>query len=358
MPEINVTVETNPSPSLSFSTSSLPTQTGNAGKLLGTNGSAPSWTSAPTLQQLNIEGNSYPFLQLKNTAAPVDKKFSRLAHDGAGNVNLERVNDAYTAATRLIYWDASNNATLGAGTLTVNGGIIGVQGTLKGSADNSAWSIVAGTSTPGVATSGAWMSLYGGTHATTPGALVFGRGTGAVGIITTTGWGIGTTDVQCPLNVGGDIWINQIGSFYFTDANGTSPVFKSQSDNNFVFYGTSSTGSERPIWGCTMRSDTSPLQIGVPLKIGAAGVPLISILKATVSHTIGTLAAGAFLELTATVTGAIAGAMVHVGDGSPSNLIVRGYVATGNLVSVMYHNPTAASINAGTRSIDLFVFNV
>jgi hypothetical protein len=106
-----------------------------------------------------------------------------------------------------------------------------------------------------------------------------------------------------------------------------------------------------------MRSDSSPLQIDAPLKIGAAGVPLISVLKATVSHNIGTLAAGAFLELTSTVTGAIAGAIVQVGDGSPFNLIVRGYVATGDTVSVMYHNPTAASINAGTRSIDLFVFN-
>jgi hypothetical protein len=63
------------------------------------------------------------------------------------------------------------------------------------------------------------------------------------------------------------------------------------------------------------------------------------------------------LELTSTVTGAIAGAMVHVGSGAPNNLILRGYVSTGDTVRVMYHNPTAAPINAGTRSIDLFVFN-
>jgi hypothetical protein len=173
--------------------------------------------------------------------------------------------------------------------------------------------------------------------------------------------GIGTTSTPEKLNVEGNLRLLRAASanagILFTDGNGTTPYLVSQADGNFCFYGTTAAGAERLVWNCVMRSDTSPLQVNVPLKIGAAGVAFQSVLKATVSHTIGTLAAGAFLELTSTVTGAIAGAMVHVGDGSPFNLIVRGYVANGNLVSVMYHNPTGSSINAGTRSIDLFVFN-
>jgi hypothetical protein len=359
MPDITVTVETTPPPTLNVFTALLPTQTGNAGKLLTTNGSTASWTGTPTLQNLTAEGNSYPFLQLKNTAAPVDKKFSRLAHDGAGNVNLERVNDGYTAVTAILAnWDASNNTTL-SGTLTVGGSIRNVQGTLKGAGDNSAWSIVAGSSDPGISTSGAWISLYGGTAAGSPGLLVFGCNGGNTGAITNTGnWGVGTVSPQARLHVvGGDVLIENDRKIVMRDAAGSGPALVSQIDNNFVFYGTNSTGGARPIFGCFMRSDTSPLQVNVPLKIGAAGVAFQSVLKATVSHAIGTLAAGAFLELTSTVTGAIAGAMVHVGSGAPNNLILRGYVSTGDTVSVMYHNPTGSSINAGTRSIDLFVFN-
>ncbi len=343
-----------------FTVAALPTQTGAAvGSVLATNGSTASWTGTPTLQNLTAEGSAYPFLQLKNTAAPVDKKFSRLAHDGAGNVNLERVNDGYTAVTAILAnWDASNNTTL-SGNLTVGGSIQNVQGTLKGAGDNSAWSIVAGSSDPGISTSGAWISLYGGTAAGYPGLMVFGCNGGNTGAITNTGnWGVGTVSPQARLHVvGGDVLIDNDRKIVMRDAAGSGPALVSQIDNNFVFYGTNSTGGVRPIFGCFMRSDTSALQVNVPLKIGAAGVPLISALKATVSHTIGTLAAGAFLELTSTVTGAIAGAMVHVSGGLPNNMIVNGYVSTGDTVSVMYHNQSGASFDAGTRSIDLFVFN-
>jgi len=359
MPDITVTVETTPPPTLNVFTALLPTQSGNAGKLLTTNGSAPSWTSAPTLQQLNIEGNSYPFLQLKNTAAPVDKKFSRLAHDGAGNVNLERVNDGYTAVTAILAkWDASNNTTL-SGNLTVGGSIRNVQGTLKGAGDNSAWSIVAGSSDPGVATSGAWISLYGGTQAGSPGLLVFGCNGVVTGVITSAGnWGVGTVSPQARLHVAGDVRLTNQSALFFSDNIGAGPQFTAWNDGFFYFTTETASGGGRDVFTIAMRSDTSPLQIHVPLKIGASGVPLISFLKATVSHTIGTLAAGAFLELTATVTGAIAGAMVHVSGGVPNNLIVNGYVSTANTVSVMYHNQSGAPFNAGTRSIDLFVFNV
>ena len=107
-----------------------------------------------------------------------------------------------------------------------------------------------------------------------------------------------------------------------------------------------------------MRSDASPFVMFAPFKIGTAGASIYSVLKATVTHAIGTIAAGGFLELTSTVTGAIAGAMVHVAGGAPNNLIVNGYSSNGDTVSVMYHNPSAASVNAGTRSIDLFVTNI
>ena len=129
-------------------------------------------------------------------------------------------------------------------------------------------------------------------------------------------------------------------------------------DGVFYFAGTTAAGAASSVFRCAMRSTNSPLQIDRPLKIGTNGANISGVLKATVTHAIGTIAVGGFLELTSTVTGAIAGAMVHVGGGAPNNLILKGYSANGDTVSVMYHNPSAASVNAGTRSIDLFVTNI
>jgi hypothetical protein len=62
--------------------------------------------------QLKIEDGIYPFLQLKNNSAPVDKKYGRLAVATNGEVRLERINDAYTVGTVLASWDTSNNTTV------------------------------------------------------------------------------------------------------------------------------------------------------------------------------------------------------------------------------------------------------
>ena len=389
MPEINVTVETNPSPSLSFSTSFLPTQTGNAGKLLATNGSTASWTNEPTLSCLRIESGSYPYLQFINTGAPTDKKKVRGYVELGGKVEFARVNDAETVGTNLIAWDVNNNCGIGTGLPQAKQHVVagGLSSSAFAVADVARWEINNGNVSSvrliqvRNSTGGDWTTtttrFFQATDATAQGFIDFnpaglshglalgthhaGFPIAAINLVPVGGTnsvGVGTTNTPSKLTVAGDIrLLTNNNALLFTDTGGSTPFLVSSSNGQFYFSGTTATGAARAIWECTMRSDTSPLQVNVPLKIGAAGVPLISILKATVSHTIGTLAAGAFLELTATVTGAIAGAMVHVGDGSPFNLIVRGYVANGNTVSVMYHNPTGSSINAGTRSIDLFVFN-
>jgi len=308
--------------------------------------------------QLRITDGVYPFLQLTNPSAPTDKKRFRAYLETSGTVGLARTNDAENVGFPLASWDTSNNTTL-SGNLTVNGSIQNITGSIRGASDAIAWTLGAGSSMPGTAGSGAFVQLYGGAHPTFAGRTFFGSSTQTFGAVDPNGnWGFGTLLPGARVHVvGGDFLLENNRKISMPDASGSSPALICQSDNNFVFYGTGSAGASRPVYQMQMRSDTSAFQVNVPLKIGAAGVAFQSVLKATVSHNIGTLAAGAFLELTSTVTGAISGAMVHVGGGAPNNLILKGYSSTGDTVSVMYHNPSAASVNAGTRSIDLFVFN-
>ena len=316
-------------------------------------------TADTNFSSLKIEDATFPLIELRTTSGPTDKKFVRWTQDASGLVKVARVNDAYTFETALIYWDVSNNATLGAGTLTVNGGISGVQGTLKGAADNSAWSIVAGSSAPGVATAGAWLSLYGGTAATNPGTLVFGCNTAGTGAVTPGGnFGFGTLSPAARVHVvGGDFLLENNRKISMPDASGSAPSLICQSDNNFVFYGTGSAGAVRPVFQMLMRSDTSPLQVNVPLKIGTSGVPLKSVLTSRVTQTGTTISAGTSHLTNYTVTGAVVGAMVHIQE-VQTNVILMARCNTNDSVQVWYGNPGAASVSLATQSIDIFVFNV
>ena len=317
-------------------------------------------TADTNFSSLTCTDGVFPFFQNRNNSAPTDKKLSRFSHSNVGAVAIERVNDAYTVATPLISWDVSNNTSLAGGNLNVNGSIRNITGSILGGADAGAWTLGAGSSTPGTAGSGAFIQLYGGGHPTFPGRTFFGSSTQTFGAVDPNGnWGFGTLLPGARVHVvGGDFLLENNRKISMPDASGSAPSLICQSDNNFVFYGTGSAGAVRPVFQMLMRSDTSPLQVNVPLRIGANGANIQGVLKATVTHAIGTIAAGGFLELTSTVTGAIAGAMVHVGGGAPNNLILKGYSSTSDTVSVMYHNPSAASVNAGTRSIDLFVTNI
>jgi len=57
---------------------------------------------------ISAEGNSYPFVQVKNTAAPLNKKYFRIGVGTGGFVTFERVNDAYTSGSPAFNIDTSN----------------------------------------------------------------------------------------------------------------------------------------------------------------------------------------------------------------------------------------------------------
>jgi hypothetical protein len=56
-------------------------------------------------------------------------------------------------------------------------------------------------------------------------------------------------------------------ALHFRDTGGSYPYMLTQADNNWVFYGSGSTGAPRPIMSCIMRSDTEPFRFYVPLEV-------------------------------------------------------------------------------------------
>ena len=308
---------------------------------------------------LKIEDATFPLIELRTTSGPTDKKFVRWTQDATGLVKVARVNDAYTVETALIYWDASNNTSLAGGNLNVNGSIRNITGSIQGGSDAGAWTLGAGSSTPGTAGSGAFIQLYGGGHPTFAGRTMFGSSTQTFAAIDPNGnWGFGTLLPGARVHVvGGDFLLENNRKISMPDASGSAPSLICQSDNNFVFYGTGSAGAGRPVFQMLMRSDTSALQVNVPLKIGAAGVAFRSVLRATVTYTGFTIAAGAVQLANYTVTGAIVGAMVHIQE-TPTSVIVSARCNTADSVQVWYGNPSAGSVSLPSGGLDIFVFNV
>jgi hypothetical protein len=173
--------------------------------------------------------------------------------------------------------------------------------------------------------------------------------------------GIGTPSTTHKLTVAGDVrLLNNTNAILFTDQSGTTPYLQAQADGQFWFYSTTAAGAARPVWNCAMRSDTSPLQVNVPLKIGASGVPLKSVLKSTVTQTPngGLLNPGVLYNVASTVTGALPGATIIVPQSANRpNIQIAADCFTADTVTVYYLNAGTSSYNIGTVVHDLLVFN-
>jgi hypothetical protein len=332
---------------------------------------------------LRITDGVYPFVELKNNSAPTDKKRLRAYVDTFGNVGLARVNDAETVGTNLLSWNTANTAnfsfpvqiTANSTVATFSGstGEAGFTGIRVQCADASAAAVkiafIDWVNETGQNVAAFWTGFEtdGSTNLrflTTPaGSRSVDRREERVRITGDGNVGIGTNTPAARLHVvGGDALIDNNRKLGFLDTAGGYPAMICQSDNNFVFYGTNSTGGGRVIYTCAMRSNTSPLQVNVPLKIGAAGVEFKSVLKATVTQTPNSgspLAAGTLYQVTSTVTGALPGALIIVKDSlaNKPNLVLSAACLSSDSVTVYYLNEGTSSFNWGTQAIDLYVFN-
>lgn len=176
--------------------------------------------------------------------------------------------------------------------------------------------------------------------------------------------GIATTTTPSKLTVAGDIRIAQTGSLIFTDAAGTAPSFACQPDNNFVFYGTGSTGAPRAAFEVAMRSDASPLQVNVPLKIGGSGTAINTILTAFVTNyaPASIPANGGTQFLDVTVSGATVSSTIcivnHLGNLSNDSIIIKATCIAANTVRITWINPTTSSVslsNIGYRITAIYI---
>jgi len=65
-----------------------------------------------------VSSNAFPFFQIYNSAGPTDKKYIRTTLGTTGVFGLERVNDAYSSATYILYADANNVINTNANPIT------------------------------------------------------------------------------------------------------------------------------------------------------------------------------------------------------------------------------------------------
>jgi hypothetical protein len=341
---------------------------------------------------LQITDGVYPFVQLTNPSAPTDKKRFRAYVETSGTVGLARTNDAESVGFPLASWDVNNNCGISQGVpqakLHVAGGVVGSSAGSSAEMFRAEWSngnnstlrLLQVRNSTGTNWETTTTRLQQFTDATpqgfiefNPAGLNYGVALGTVNgsnvnapvlFLTASAGGnnvgIGTTSTPSKLSVNGDIRIINTGALLFTDQSGTTPYMGSSVDGNFYFTGTTAAGAGRGIWQCAMRSDTSPLQVNVPLKIGASGVPLKSVLKSTVTQTPngGLLNPGVLYNVASTVTGALPGATIIVPQSANRpNIQIAADCFTADTVTVYYLNAGTSSYNIGTVVHDLLVFN-
>lgn len=183
-----------------------------------------------------------------------------------------------------------------------------------------------------------------------------------VNVLTVTGSaggnnvGIGTTNTPSKLTVAGEIRLLANGNaLLFTDTGGSTPYMVSAVDGNFYFAGTTAAGAGRAILQCAMRSDTSPLQVNVPLRVGSDGSPVTAVYTAVLTgYAPPAIAANGGIQFVdVTVTGATNSmvCMVECPVGLSNNsIIVKANYISADTVRVYFINPTASSVTLTATS--------
>lgn len=335
---------------------------------------------------LRITDGTYPFLQLTNTAAPTDKQRLRAFVETSGTTGLSRINDAENVGTSLIAWDANNNCGVSQGApqakFHVGGGTVGSVAGSSAEIFRAEWNngnnatlrlLQVRNSTGGDWTTtttrlqqfvdttpqgfiefnpaglnyGVALGATNGSNVNAPMLFLTGAGGG-------NNVGVGTSNTTHKLTVAGDVrLLNNTNAILFTDQSGTTPYLQAQADGQFWFYSTTAAGAARPVWNCAMRSDTAAFLVNVPLKIGASGAEIKTVLTTTFLNPIQTITSGATFTHDIVLTGVpdpSVGAPCVL-NATPNNIDTRVIVraqtipGTANTVRLVLYNSSAVSID-------------
>jgi hypothetical protein len=167
--------------------------------------------------------------------------------------------------------------------------------------------------------------------------------------------GIGTTVTPDKLSVSGNVRLtaNNTGIFW-TDQSGTTPYMTTGSDGNFYFTGTTAAGAGRGIWQCAMRSDTSPLQVNVPLRVGSDGANISRIRSVLFTESSSrVISSGSTITTDISLVGVQFDSdltVTPIYELSDKKVIVRARPNGTNVVRVEWTNPTAAAITIDSNS--------
>jgi hypothetical protein len=338
--------------------------------------------------QLQITDGTYPFWQLTNTGAPTDKKRLRASVTTAGTIDLARINDAQTVSTNLFGVSLDNRISLGPNgqfNSWVNAASPALSSPAGSMVDMFRWDGSNGNqcslrlSQVRNTTGGDWMTattrLQHFTDGVPQGFIEFnpsGLNQG-VALGTTNGSnvntpvmfltagaggnnvGIGTTSTPEKLSVAGAVRIVTNGAaLMWTDQSGTTPYMVAASDGNFYFTGTTAAGAGRSIFQCAMRSDTSPLQVNVPLMVGSDGANISRIRSVLFTESSSrVISSGSTITTDISLVGVKFDSdltVTPIYELSDKKVIVRARPNGTNVVRVEWTNPTAAAITIDSNS--------
>jgi hypothetical protein len=167
--------------------------------------------------------------------------------------------------------------------------------------------------------------------------------------------GINTLAPPEKLSVAGNIrLIANGGALMFTDQGGGVPRMVAASDGNFYFTGTTAAGAGRGIWQCAMRSDTSPLQVNVPLRVGSDGANISRIRSVLFTESSSrVISSGSTITTDISLVGVQFDSdltVTPIYELSDKKVIVRARPNGTNVVRVEWTNPTAAAITIDSNS--------
>jgi hypothetical protein len=169
--------------------------------------------------------------------------------------------------------------------------------------------------------------------------------------------GIGAASPGSKLTVGsGSILLaTNNTSLLFTDTGGSQPAFTMQSDNNFVFYTTSSAGAQQAVWSSTARNTGSAI-----MSVSAAGGMIIS---GPVGIANAGVTSGFKLDVTGNMIFSAANPEIRLNSGGSwlygaSNTMYLGTNGTaGSAGALATFNNTGVGIGTSTPNTKLTVFN-